>query len=74
MGVSGVQLRAYDGYGSERCSVVAINAFGEEFCIKAHASERRFPCQFFSSTIVCCRRGFPCQFFESIVYQSIRVE
>ena len=66
MGVSGVQLRVYDGYGSKRCSVVAINAFGVEFCTKARASECRFPCQFFSSTVVCHRCGFPCQFFQSV--------
>ena len=43
MSVSGVQLRAFDGFGSERCSICAINVFGVEFCTKARASECRFP-------------------------------
>ena len=38
--------------------IVAIYTFSVEFCTKARMCKRPFPRQFFSSTVVCCKRGF----------------
>ena len=61
MGIPGVQQLAYDRYGFERCSVVAIDAFVWNFTLKYFPafSEWQFPGHLFSSTLSVADVDFP---------------